>query len=126
MPANIGRLLDRWTDAGVLDATTAARIRAFEAEHADSGGLRLPILVALAFGALMLASGVLLFVSAHWDALSPQFRIGLVVLLVAFFHVIGALLSERVPGMSAALHAIGTAGLGGGIFLAGQIFNLDE
>jgi uncharacterized membrane protein len=84
------------------------------------------MLIALAFGALTLGAGVLLFVSAHWDALSPQARFALVVLLVAVFHVAGAATERRFPGMAVALHAVGTVALGAGIFLAGQIFNLDE
>ena len=120
------RLLTRWTDAGVLDDATAARIRAYELEHGDSNRLRWPIQVALVFGALALGAGVLLFVSAHWDSLSPGMRFALVTALVAVFHVGGAMTAERFPAMSSTLHAIGTMALGAGIFLAGQIFNLDE
>ena len=119
-------LLTRWIDAGVLDEETAARIRAFELAHADSGRLRWPIRLALVFGALAVGAGALLFVSAHWDALSPQVRFTLVAALVTVFHVGGAMAAERFPAMAATLHAIGTVSLGAGIFLAGQIFNLDE
>jgi uncharacterized membrane protein len=42
------------------------------------------------------------------------------------FHVVGALLSERFPAFATAMHAVGTAALGAGIFLSGQIFNLEE
>ena len=74
----------------------------------------------------MLGAGILLFVSAQWDFLSPAARFALTLLLVAIFHVAAALVVERFPAMSTALHAIGTIALGAGIFLAGQIFNLDE
>lgn len=120
------RLLTRWTGAGVLDEEAAARIRAFELQHADSSRLRWPIRLALVFGALTLVAGVMLFVSAHWDSLSPQARFALVTALVAIFHVAGALSVESFPAMSSTLHAIGTTALGAGIYLAGQIFNLDE
>jgi uncharacterized membrane protein len=118
--------LTTWTEAGLIDEETAARIRAFELEHAKSTGLRWPIRLALGFGALMLGAGVLLFVSAHWDTLSPQARFALVICLVAAFHIAGATVAERFPGMGTTLHAVGTVALGAGIFLAGQIFNLDE
>ena len=118
--------LARWTEAGLVDAPTADRIRAFEAAHAGSNRLRWPILIALAFGALMIGGGVLLFVAANWDALSPAARFALVLLLVSMFHVAGALTAARFRGMSEALHAIGTVSLGAGIALSGQIFNLDE
>ena len=120
------QLLTRWIEAGLIDTETAARIRAFELEHAGSSRLHWPIMVALMFGALLLAGGVLLFVSAHWDALSPHARFALVIALVAAFHVAGALTTGRFPAMASALHTIGTVALGAGIFLAGQIFNLDE
>ncbi len=120
------RLLARWTDASVVDADTAARIRAFELTHADSNRFRWPIWLALVFGALTLAAGVLLFVSAHWDTVSPQVRFALVIALVAVFHAGGALAAGRFPAMAHTLHAIGTIALGAGVFLAGQIFHLDE
>jgi len=126
MRNEVPQLLERWTAEGVIDAETAARIRAFERERREAPGLRWPILVALAFGALMLAGGVLLFVSAHWDTLSPAQRFTLVLVLVAIFHVAGGVVGERFRAMSVALHAVGTVALGAGIFLAGQIFNLDE
>jgi len=118
--------LARWNDAGLIDAQTAARVRTYETTHADSERLRWPIKLALFFGALTLGAGVLLFVAAHWDELSPSLRFSLVVFLVAAFHVGGALTEKRFPAMAQSLHAIGTVALGAGIYLAGQIFNLAE
>ena len=118
--------LDRWIKNGVIDAAAAARIRAFEQSHETALGFRWPVLLTVAFGALLLAAGALLFVAAHWDALSPGFRFTLVALLVALFHVGAALATDRFPVLATALHAVGTVCLGGGIFLAGQIFNLQE
>ena len=118
--------LDRWSSAGLVDAATSARIRDFEASQDQPKHLRWPILIAIGFGALMLAAGVLLFVSAHWDDLSPSARFSLVLALVGVFHVAGAVFSEKFPALSLALHGVGTAALGAGVFLAAQIFNLQE
>ena len=118
--------LFRWSEAGLIDASTADQIRAFEQAHAGTKKLRWPVLIALAFGGLMVCGGVLLFVAAHWDALSPAMRSSLVIAMVGGFHVAAALTAERFPGMATTLHTIGTVTLGGGIALAGQIFNLDE
>ena len=118
--------LVRWADAGLIDSSTAERVRAYEQAHAGTKRLRWPVLIALAFGGLMVCGGVLLFVAAHWDALSPAVRFGLVIAMVGGFHAAAALTAERFPGMAVTLHAIGTVALGGGIALAGQIFNLDE
>ena len=116
----------RWSEAGLIDAATAQQIRAFEQAHAGTRKLRWPVLIALAFGGLMVCGGVLLFVAAHWDALSPAMRFSLVIAMVGGFHLVAALTAERFPGMATTLHAIGTVALGGGIALAGQIFNLAE
>jgi hypothetical protein len=119
------RLL-RWREAGVVDGPTAARIEAFEARGESSSGLRWPVILAIAFGALMVGAGVLLFVAAHWDRMSPTVRFGSVLAMVGFFHGAGAYLTERFPKLSIAMHGLGTLALGAGIFLAGQIFNLEE
>ena len=126
MPSEWTSWLSRWTEAGLIDGATAERIRAFEQAHGGQRRLRWPILIALAFGGLMLGGGVLLFVAAHWDALSPATRFALVLLMVGGLHVGGALIGDRFPAMSATLHTVGTIALGGGIAISGQIFNLDE
>jgi uncharacterized membrane protein len=117
--------LQRWLEAGLLDGETATRVRAWESSHGQ-GGVRWPARLALGLGGLLLCAGILLFVAAHWDALSPERRFTLVLSTVAVFHLAGAFTAERSPALAATLHACGTAALGGGIFLAGQIFNLEE
>ncbi|MEW6324255.1 MAG: DUF2157 domain-containing protein [Nitrospirota bacterium] len=47
-------------------------------------------------------------------------------MLVASFHIAGAFTTEQFPVLSSTLHAVGTVCLGAGIFLAGQIFHLQE
>jgi uncharacterized membrane protein len=49
-----------------------------------------------------------------------------VVAALAALHGIGAWAAARFPALSATMHAIGTAALGGAIALAGQIYNMDE
>lgn len=118
--------LERWLAAGVLDAATAERMRAFESARAEPGRLGWPVLVALSFGAALLAAAVLLFVEANWDELAPSSRFALVLALTLGFHVAAAFASARLDALAVALHAAGTAALGAGIFLSGQIFHLQE
>jgi uncharacterized membrane protein len=120
------RPLARWAEAGVVDQETAERIRLFEADRTEPTGLGWPVWLALAFGALMLGAAVLLFVSAHWDTFSPFGRFGVLLLLVAGFHIAAAAFSDSFPALGVVLHALGTVALGAGIYLAGQVFNLDE
>jgi uncharacterized membrane protein len=126
MDHELKAMLARWREAGVVDGPTAARIEAFEARGESSSGLRWPVILAIAFGALMIGAGVLLFVAAHWDRLSPSARFLSVLTKVGLFHGAGAYLTERFPKLSVAMHGLGTLALGAGIFLAGQIFNLEE
>ena len=132
--ADYESLLNRWQSAGVLDAEAADRIRAYESESAatDSpAGLRWQRMgwqgvVALTLGAILLACGVALFVSAHWDRLGPGWRFTLVVAMVAVFHLAGAFTRKIYRGLSTALHAVGTASTGAAIALVGQIFNIQD
>ena len=119
-------LLNRWQKAGVLDAEAASRIRAFESEQVRPTGLRWQGIVALILGAILLACGVVLFVSAHWDAIGPGARYLLVIAMVAVFHLAGGWAREHYHGLSTALHAVGTVATGAAIALVGQIFNIQE
>lgn len=124
--ADFDALLNRWLSAGVLDAEAADRIRAYETEQEHPSGLRWQGLVALILGALLLASGVVLFVSAHWDLLGPGARFAVVIAMVTLFHLGGAFTRKTFRSLSTALHGVGTVATGAAIALVGQIFNIQE
>src|SRR6266478_6329921 len=126
MAIPLDKQLERRVSAGVVDASMAARIRTFEESQSPSERLRWPVLLAVALGGVLLCAGVLLFVAAHWDELSPAWRFSLVLLLVAAFPVAGAFTAERFPALSVTFYAIGAVCVGAGVFLAAQIFNLQE
>lgn len=119
------KLVTRWEAAGVIDAATAGRIRSWERDHATGQASRAGWF-AFAFGGLLLGAGVLLFVAANWDRLSPWDRFTLLAATIAALHVGGAVAASRSAALATTLHAVGTAALGGGIFLAGQVFNLAQ
>lgn len=132
-------LLKRWQSAGVLEPDSVNRIRAWEAAQREPStssaaapvpsaqvGIRWQGIVALILGAILLSTGVILFVSAHWDELSRGGRFALVLAMVAVFHLVGALVRDRYHGLSTALHAVGTVSMGAAIALVGQIFNIEE
>jgi uncharacterized membrane protein len=162
----IERLLQRWQTAGVLDAETADRIRAHEAQIALEGGgvaqspderagsdppsrrldsstpkstgagypkqaraagvVKWQGITALILGAILLACGAVLFVSAHWDEMGPVARFALVLAMVAVFHIGGGFTRDKFSGMSSALHGVGTVATGAAIALVGQTFNIQE
>jgi uncharacterized membrane protein len=139
--ADIESLLNRWQTAGVLSVEAADRIRAFEENQEMPGGMsdRDPQrqvhvagvvawqgMVALILGAILLVCGVALFVSAHWDWLSPLARYAIVIAMVAVFHLAGGLVRKSFLGVSTTLHAVGTLSTGAAIALVGQIFNIQE
>jgi hypothetical protein len=124
-------LLNRWQSAGILDAEVADRIRDYESEQTRPAALRWQRMgwqgvVALTLGAILLACGVALFVSAHWDRLGPGPRFAMVVAMVAVFHLAGAFTRKVYRSLSTALHAVGTVSIGAAIALVGQIFNIQE
>lgn len=124
-------LLDRWQSAGVLDADSATRIRLWEAAQGPTtesrvSGIAWQGRVALILGGILLASGLILFISAHWDQLAPGQRYLLVLAMVAIFHLGGAGVRRDYPATSTTLHAVGTISTGAAIALVGQIFNIQE
>ena len=124
--ADIENHLSRWQSAGILDAAAADRIRAYESDQHRSAGIAWQGMLALILGGILLACGVVLFVSAHWDSIGPGARFALVIALVAVFHLGGGLARERFQALSTTLHAVGTVATGAAIALVGQIFNIEE
>jgi uncharacterized membrane protein len=133
-------LLKRWQSAGVLDPEAASRIRVWESTQASTAdpaamdarkeakaeGMAWQGRVALILGGILLASGVILFVSAHWDQLGRNMRYLLVMAMVTVFHLGGAVTRQKFKALSTTLHAVGTILTGGAIALVGQIFNIQE
>ena len=120
--------LNRWVEAGFILPSAAERIQEFEATREKQSGGRgaAVVIIAWVFGGVLLGAGVLLFVASHWDRISPGERFALVLFQVAVFHAAGAALASRSQALATVLHAVGTVALGGGIFLTGQIFHLQE
>ena len=68
----IDRKLAAWQGAGLIDAETAARLRAYEAEHSRP----LALWAVMGIGALAMALGVISVVAANWEAIPAQLRLG--------------------------------------------------
>ncbi|HEY4974729.1 MAG TPA: DUF2157 domain-containing protein, partial [Steroidobacteraceae bacterium] len=118
--------LTRWISAGLIDAPTAERIRAFEQADEKPSGARWQVLIAVILGGILLGAGVLLFVASHWDQVSPIERLALVVAMLAILHLGAIFATEKFPAMATALHGVGTIAAGAAIAMVGQIFNMQE
>lgn len=120
---SVGKAIDGWLEAGLIDGPTAERLRDHQtaAHPAHTGRLAR---VAFGLGGLLVAAGIFLFVAANWQQISPWSRFGLVLAVVAVLHVGAAFGARFSAALGTTLHAAGTAALGAGIFLAGQIFHL--
>jgi uncharacterized membrane protein len=126
MSGNWQSALERWLAAGLVDTAAAGRIRAWEEAHGGEVRKSRLTLIVFALGGLLLTAGVLLFVAAHWANLSPGARFVLVLGMIAVLHAGGAFASRTSLALAATLQAVGTAALGAGIYLSGQIFHMAE
>ena len=123
--------LRRWLQAELIDADVAEAIQRWEdsqlnqSKNSSVRHLAVPIRLSILLGSLLLAAGLLLFVSAHWDQMPPLWRVNLLLFIVIGLHAGGAWFAERFQLMAVGLHAVGTVALGGGVFLCAQIFHLD-
>ena len=126
MAASWETVLHRWTTAGLIDVSSAERIREWERLHGTGSPPNRLAALTFGCGGLLLIAGIFLFVSSHWDAMPQGARFAAIVGMVSAFHIAGALSSSRSPMLAMTLHAAGTASLGAGIVLCGQIFNMAE
>lgn len=67
------RKLQAWQRAGLIDTDTAARIRAWDAEHARPYGLW----ALIGLGALAVGLGIVSVVAANWDDIPGTLRLGI-------------------------------------------------
>ena len=123
--------LRRWLQAELIDADVAEAIQRWEdsqlkqSKHSSVRHLAVPIRLSILLGSLLMAAGLLLFVSAHWDQMPPLWRVSLLLFIVIALHAGGAWFKERFQLMALGLHAVGTVAFGAGVFLCAQIFHLD-
>ena len=123
--------LRRWLQAELIDADVAEAIQRWEdsqlnqSQHSSVRHLAVPIRLSILLGSLLLAAGLLLFVSAHWDQMPPLWRVSMLLFIVIALHAGGAWFSERFQLMALGLHAVGMVAFGAGVFLCAQIFHLD-
>lgn len=106
------RKLQAWLAAGVIDADTASRIRAWDAQHSRP----LALWAVIGIGALAIGLGVISLVAANWDAVPGLVRLAVHFAVMAalggFIAWRGEELERANPwGLEAALFVLGMLGL---------------
>lgn len=104
--------LEAWQKAGLIDAETAARIRAWEAEHARPLGLW----AAIGLAALAIGLGLMSLVAANWEAIPGTLRLSIHFALLlagaALLYLRQRDWAERQPvALEAALFVFGVLGM---------------
>jgi uncharacterized membrane protein len=123
--AQLQKELPAWVGAGLVTPDQADALSSRYGVAAGAERRRSRAVQAIAvIGAIAAGLGVILFVAANWDAISRPARV--VVLLVALVgsYAAGRLMLERHPLVGHALLLLGAIVFGGGIFLIGQMYNV--
>jgi len=84
------RNLKAWQAAGLIDGATAARIRAYEAEHTRPYALWAVVSLA----SLSIGLGIISLVAANWAMLSPMLRLSLHGILLAALALVIATIAD--------------------------------
>ena len=108
----IDRKLAAWGEAGLIDAQTAAAIRAYEASHARPVALW----AVIGIGALAIGLGVISVVAANWEDVPGTVRLAihlaLMIALGGWLAWRGEALERAQPwGLEAGLFVLGALGL---------------
>lgn len=116
--------LQFWEAKGLLSTEQVNELRAALAANEKGARSGRGIGIFSMLGAVLLGTGLMLFVGSNWDVASPWVRVALVGASYAAVCV-GARVAGRrqYPRVSESLWFLATLFLGGGIFLLAQIFN---
>lgn len=106
------RKLQAWLAAGVIDADTAGRIRAWEAEHSRP----LALWAVIGIGALAIGLGVISVVAANWEDVPGMVRLAIhFAVMLALGGFLGwrgeALGRDHLWGMEAAVFVLAMLGM---------------
>jgi uncharacterized membrane protein len=82
--------------------------------------------VIVIFGAILIGAGIFSFIASNWQGILPAGKVGIILVSIIFFYVLGWYLSEyyKYPKTAEALYLLGTITYGAGIYLVAQIYNI--
>jgi uncharacterized membrane protein len=120
--------LQIWQTDGIISAeqsvTLSQRYRLDQMAKESTSRLLFTIYI---IGAALIGAGIVSFVAAHWEEITPAVQIGLIVACMLAAHVAGFYLwkiSGKSPRLGHALIVLGTLVFGANIGLMAQIFHI--
>lgn len=81
--------------------------------------------VLLVFGSLLVGAGVLSFIAGNWSLFPKALKFMIILIGLSLFYLAGWKTEKMYPKTSKSLYYVGMLIYGAGIFLVGQMFNLD-
>ena len=117
--------LPGWVSDGVVTPEQAGAIAGRYGQGAGAERRRSRAVQAVAvIGAVAAGLGVILFFAASWDAMPREARVLVLLVALAGSYGAGWLQLERRPIVGRALILVGAIAFGAGIFLVGQMYNV--
>ncbi len=123
--------LVRWQHEGLISNDQALRIlgtyQGQEALIVRTQTQRRIVAVLAALGAILVGLGVILFFASNWEAIPQWNRFAIILISTAGAYALGYRLrfSRGYVGVGSAVLLLGALLYGAGIFLVGQIFNVE-
>jgi uncharacterized membrane protein len=123
------REVETWQRDGLIDAKLAdALADRYRFDDLAEPSMDVLVRVLIWIGSIAIAAGIITFVAAHWGAIGPIERFGLVGGSTLGAYALGWLLFHRVARMTTAAHAavtVGALGFGATIALGAQLANAE-
>ncbi|HEX6220139.1 MAG TPA: DUF2157 domain-containing protein, partial [Acidimicrobiia bacterium] len=95
--------LERWVEAGLIDAATAEDIEAFEAERSGSGRIGRGMEAIAYLGAVLVLVAVGILVNEFWDRIEPWGQFALSAVIALILIGVGVILGRSIePAVSRA------------------------
>ncbi|MDD5064065.1 MAG: DUF2157 domain-containing protein [Phycisphaerae bacterium] len=121
--------LQIWQSDGIITPGQSTAINQRYMLDQTAGESRNIVLSAIyIIGAVLVAAGVISFVAAHWDKITPSVKIAVIISFMLACHLSGFYLwkiSGKSPRLGHALITLGTLVFGANIGLLAQIFHIE-
>lgn len=120
--------LQLWQADGIVSPEQSATIsQRYKLDQTDRESRNILLSAMYIIGALLTAAGIISFVAAHWDRMSPAPKVVLILIFMLACHLLGFYLwkiSRKSPRLGHALIVLGTLVFGANIGLLAQIFHI--